>query len=147
VPVCLDEESGARELIDNGHNGFLVSDRTDDFYSAIEALKNFAKWKEMSLAARRTVLERYSYDRLFPRWATLISSMVAGEATVAFTFKKRDRVSIPEGDEMFQGYPSLRPSRPQVLRKRISKAYHAFRQAVRPRARLRGATSRFRGQQ
>ena len=55
VPICLDTRSGIREALEHGANGLIVKDRADDFFSAVKALSDPAKWQKLSLAARETV--------------------------------------------------------------------------------------------
>jgi glycosyltransferase involved in cell wall biosynthesis len=59
VPICLDSRSGIREAIEHGVNGLVVKDRAADFLAAVGYLQSDpAKWRQLSLAARETVLQR-----------------------------------------------------------------------------------------
>ena len=78
VPVCTSIRSGITELIDDKHNGLLVSDRGDEFVSAIKMLKNDpARWTEFSVAAKKRIVAEYSDEIVYHKWLELIKEIAA----------------------------------------------------------------------
>lgn len=76
VPVCTKVQSGTVEVVEHNVNGLLVDDRGDSFDEAIWRLKNEeGLWERLSLAARKTVKERYSLDISAKKWAELITDL------------------------------------------------------------------------
>jgi Glycosyl transferases group 1 len=73
VPICLDSRSGIREAIEHG---LVVKDRADDFLAAVGHLQSDpAKWRQLSLAARETVLQRYSIEEGARQWIDLLEHL------------------------------------------------------------------------
>ena len=81
VPICLDTRSGIREALEHGANGLIVKDRADDFFSAVKALSDPAKWQKLSLAARETVRQRYSIENCARQWVCLLRRLNSARAT------------------------------------------------------------------
>jgi hypothetical protein len=72
VPVCLNIRSGISELVEHNVTGLLVSDREDDFVSAIRQIATEAGcWERLSHAARAKVSAFYSNDFCASAWAEL----------------------------------------------------------------------------
>ncbi len=86
VPVATAIASGIPELISSGTNGFTVP-VDDPVPSAAELLTELVrapeKLAELSAAARATVLNYYSLDRVAPQWLELVASLRAVPARVA----------------------------------------------------------------
>ncbi len=78
VPVCFDEPSGAREVIQHGVNGYLVKDRGPSFTEAIEQLRDPEVWARLSAEARKTAERRYAHPVVFEKWAALIRDLAEG---------------------------------------------------------------------
>ncbi|MEM5947471.1 glycosyltransferase family 4 protein [Spirochaetia bacterium 38H-sp] len=74
LPSVAGIESGAIDIIDDDKTGFLVN--PDDIYKIQEVLlycvKNKERVKDMGVAARNSVLSRFSKDKLYPRELSLI---------------------------------------------------------------------------
>jgi glycosyltransferase involved in cell wall biosynthesis len=77
VPVCLEMRSGIREAIQPGVNGMIVRDRWEDFYAAVQTLKNDpSRWSKLSANARDTVKESFSEETCAAAWIELLGSLV-----------------------------------------------------------------------
>lgn len=137
VPVCLEEPSGSNEIIQNGFNGLIVSDRGTSFVKAVDALRSPSYWEVLSHNAITTVSTRYSHEVVMPRWIELFESM-----PVSRTFNLR---AIPAGvtlgryrpPELFKTYPQSRRSPLTSLRARLNRSWSMIRSGVRARSRLR----------
>jgi glycosyltransferase involved in cell wall biosynthesis len=76
VPICLESRSGIREAIEHGVNGLVVKDRADDFLAAVSHLQSDpAKWRQLSLAARETVLNSAIQSRKVHADGSICSSI------------------------------------------------------------------------
>jgi glycosyltransferase involved in cell wall biosynthesis len=141
VPVCLDEQSGVREIITHGVNGLIVANRDSEFVDAITSLRDGDAWQELSNEAIRTISSRYSHEVVFQRWNDLLSSAEHDQTlSVDAIPTKVDlrRLRVPG---LFKGYPACRPAVRTVIMQRLKGAWVRIRQAIRPRARLRKLTS------
>lgn len=73
VPVCL-AYNGIDELIMNGKNGFVVRDREDSFFNAVEMLyQDGALREKLSKAARQTIVDNYSLQSVTAKWINFVS--------------------------------------------------------------------------
>jgi colanic acid/amylovoran biosynthesis glycosyltransferase len=96
VPICLEARSGIREILEHGVNGLIVKDRSDDFFSAVKALRNPLKWQKLSLAARETVRQRYSIEKCAGEWLGLLWRLSnTGSAGTRFNAPKVIRLPSP----------------------------------------------------
>jgi len=96
VPICLEARSGIREILEHGVNGLIVKDRSDDFFSAVKALRNPLKWQKLSLAARETVRQRYSIEKCAGEWLGLLWRLSnTGSAGTRFNAPKVIRLPPP----------------------------------------------------
>src|SRR5262249_21323066 len=76
VPVCLRIPSGIPELVEDGVTGLLVSDRADNFISAIRRLRTEAGlWERLSCSARKRIENGYSLENGVDRWMELIGTL------------------------------------------------------------------------
>ncbi len=76
VPVCTKIESGIPELVEHEVTGLLVSDRGDDFVSAIKKLKQDTNlWHQLSLAARTRIETHYSSRVCNYKWLLLLQEL------------------------------------------------------------------------
>jgi glycosyltransferase involved in cell wall biosynthesis len=77
VPVCLEIKGGVSELIDDGLNGFKVSDRSDSLIEAVEKLRgDRGLWKQLSTQARATIENEYVHERCVSLWGQLFEELV-----------------------------------------------------------------------
>lgn len=77
VPVCLKISSGIPELINDGVNGLLVSDRGDSFVNAVRRLReDKGLWERLSTAACATIKNSYSHEGCMKSWIGLFEDMV-----------------------------------------------------------------------
>jgi hypothetical protein len=96
VPICLEARSGIPEILEHGVNGLIVKDRSDDFFSAVKALRNPLKWQKLSLAARETVRQRYSIEKCAGEWLGLLWRLSnTGSAGTRFNAPKVIRLPSP----------------------------------------------------
>ena len=73
VPVCLRTRSGVGQLIEQGHTGFLVDDRGDEFVATIRALAvNPELRARVGHAARERIVAQYSTELNGSRWTDLL---------------------------------------------------------------------------
>jgi len=77
VPVCLEIKGGVSELIDNGLNGFKVSDRSDSLIAAVEKLRgDRGLWMQLSTQARATIENKYAHKGCVSLWGQLFEELV-----------------------------------------------------------------------
>jgi glycosyltransferase involved in cell wall biosynthesis len=142
VPICLDSSPGVREIVQNGINGLLVSDRNESFLAAVRLLEDPTEWARLSGEARRTATERYSHDVVMLRWIAFLEGM--GNAKEIDVGKLPSRIQLrgvrPSG--AFESYPPCRPSDLEVFGNRVRQSWSTFRIAMRPRSRLRDVVER-----
>lgn len=137
VPVCLDEPSGAREIIRHGVNGFLVKDRGPAFLAAVDQLRNPDLWRHLSAEARKTVESRYAHPVVFAKWSSLIRDLGKDAPLRLGLLPRRVNLRSARPKGVFSGYPCCRPSRWEKSQERLNAAWLGLRMALRPRNRLR----------
>jgi colanic acid/amylovoran biosynthesis glycosyltransferase len=137
VPVCLNEPSGAREVIRDGVNGCLVEDRGPAFIHAIATLRNPEVWEPISAEARKTVERLYAHPVVFAKWGTLVAELVQAARPRPQALPHRINLRSARPAESFVGYPSCRPTCRELIGSRWRSAWMSFRKAARPRERLR----------
>ena len=137
APVCLDEPSGAREIIQDGVNGFIVRDRGPDFLRAIERLKNPQLWRRLSTEAQRTAATRYSHEVVFAEWQALVRNLGAMVRVGATRPPRRIQLETPRREAWFAQYCQYRPTRLESLERALRASWTGLRLKTRPRARLR----------
>lgn len=82
VPIVLDMRSGIVELLENGRNGFVVTDRADSFVAAVRRLKEEPDlWAGMAQQARETIIQACSLEQEARRWMELFCDLQARVAT------------------------------------------------------------------
>jgi len=105
VPICLDTQSGIREAIEHGVNGFIVKDRAADFIATIKGLQSDPKkWRQLSLAARETVRQRYSIDECARQWVELLKHLNSRPAPRT-NFRAPRLLRLPPPDPRFYASP------------------------------------------
>ncbi|MEO0054828.1 MAG: GDP-mannose-dependent alpha-(1-6)-phosphatidylinositol monomannoside mannosyltransferase [Verrucomicrobiota bacterium] len=76
VPVCLRTASGLPQLLRDGENGFLLSDRDQDLERAVSRLlASPDEWRRMAGRARETIVENFSSDSCVGRWCDLLQTL------------------------------------------------------------------------
>ncbi len=76
VPVCLAEESGINEIIEDGENGFIVNDKGAEYQQKINYLQeNPEEWLRMSNNAIATIQDRYSTEVTHGKWVKLFEEL------------------------------------------------------------------------
>jgi colanic acid/amylovoran biosynthesis glycosyltransferase len=140
VPVCLDRINGIEEVITNGVNGLLVSDRDGAFDEAISLLRTPGYWTTLSNAARQTVQQHFTHSVTFNKWLNLLSS--PPESTID-PCKIVSHPRLPRVDRHFD-YPQHRPTRSQRIEVWLRERTMAIRTAIRPRKRLNAFLQCFR---
>lgn len=77
VPVCLRTATGLPDIIEDGRNGWFVTDRADSFATALTRLADEpATWTRLSHAARETVAHRFSRPAALAAWNDLFAEVV-----------------------------------------------------------------------
>ncbi len=115
VPICLDMRSGIREAIQSGFNGLIVQNRQEDFYAAVQTLKNDSvRWAEFSANARATVRERFSEEACASAWEELLRSF--DRTPRRPPFKSPRLLSLPRRNPKFGIYDQRTP----LLRKGLN---------------------------
>ena len=108
VPICLEARSGIREILEHGVNGLIVKDRSDDFFSAVKALRNPLKWQKLSLAARETVRQRYSVEECAGQWLGLLRRL-SNTRSAGTSFNAPKVIRLPPPNPKF-GHQDMRLS-------------------------------------
>jgi glycosyltransferase involved in cell wall biosynthesis len=127
VPICLETRSGVDEVISHMSNGLLIRDRENSFRDAVSYLaKHPDVWSKLSVAARQTILHRYSEERCLARWKDLLispCSALSADQEVKFNLK------LPSANPKFGRYDQ-RPNRYQKVWNRIRRAASSTRRAA-----------------
>jgi glycosyltransferase involved in cell wall biosynthesis len=101
VPICLDMRSGTREALQHGINGLIVKDRAEDFFTSVAMLQgDLRRWRELSIAARETVSERYSIENCAQQWLDLLEYLDKGR-TRRSVFKAPRMLRLPPPNPKF----------------------------------------------
>ena len=78
VPVVASNVDGLREVIQHGENGFLAHNTPESFAASIGALRSDAALaRRIGEAARRTVMERFTVDRMVSRTMEVYRRMLS----------------------------------------------------------------------
>ena len=89
-------------------NGLIVKDRSDDFFSAVKALRNPLKWQKLSLAARETVRQRYSVEECAGQWLGLLRRL-SNTRSAGTSFNAPKVMRLPPPNPKF-GHQDMRLS-------------------------------------
>lgn len=136
VPVCLAEKSGIAEVIEDGVNGLIVSDRDESFVAAIRRLQEDPEFlTRLSHNARTTVEREYSSAINHRRWADLLNELATNSARTSVRVPWHHRLPPPE--PAFGSEDLRRPPLCERLSQQTSEAWMRLRLTIRPRARLR----------
>ena len=78
VPVVASRVGGLPEVLEEGVSGFLAGVGETDAMAeaALSILKDEARWNAISRAARETAVERFSTDRIVPRYEALYQEVL-----------------------------------------------------------------------
>ena len=102
VPVCLDVESGIRELVKHEKTGLLVKDRGNDFVAAIRRLRYDPDlWQRLSHSARGLIEARYSMRLVARQWHDLVQALATPP-------ERRRLIRVPRRLSLPPVHPSLR---------------------------------------
>lgn len=133
VPVCYIGEGGINEIIENGVNGFIVENRTDDYHDKLKILQeNPDLWNKMSKNAIKTIEDKYSTEITHEKWAELLLS---------FQNSTYQTIILPTKIEL-EGEPLIYSDfrKPKLINRcklNAKEFWVRFRIFVRPRARIR----------
>ena len=133
VPVCLASIQGINEVVTDGVNGLLVSDRDEGFDVAIRSLQDPAYWQKLSDGAQRKAKQTYSHSVTFTAWLNLLNSLPKTDVKIS---KIARRVSFPYHENAFN-FAVRRPTWRSQWQARLSGSLLALRCAIRPRVRIR----------
>ncbi|HEX8692045.1 MAG TPA: N-acetyl-alpha-D-glucosaminyl L-malate synthase BshA [Longimicrobium sp.] len=80
VPVVATTAGGLPEVVDSGETGYLgpVGGVEEMAEGAIEILRDPARWRAMSEAARVSAVERYGVERVIPQYERYYERILAG---------------------------------------------------------------------
>jgi glycosyltransferase involved in cell wall biosynthesis len=107
VPICLDMRSGTREALRHGINGLIVKDRAEEFFMSVATLQgDLRQWKKLSIAARETVIERYSIENCAQQWLDLLEHLDK-RRTRRSVFKAPRMLRLPPPNPKF-GHSDIR---------------------------------------
>ena len=133
VPVCLYEESGINELIDNGVNGFVVNDRNEDYEKRLLQLANNPElWQELSKNSIYKIKQKYSAEKTNNSWANFLLSL---KNNTPIEFKIPSKIELDSDLLLYND--NRKPNVSKRIRIEIKDIFMRFRMIVRPRARLR----------
>jgi N-acetyl-alpha-D-glucosaminyl L-malate synthase BshA len=81
VPVVATTAGGLPEVVDSGETGYLgpIGGVEEMAEGAIEILRDPARWRAMSEAARVSAVERYGVEKVIPQYERYYERIVAGE--------------------------------------------------------------------
>jgi glycosyltransferase involved in cell wall biosynthesis len=85
LPVVTTDIGGARELVEEGHTGYVVAPHDADALAAAlgRLLDDPLRGRAMGEAGRRRVLEGFSFARMLEDWVEVIWSPNPGRAAEA----------------------------------------------------------------
>jgi colanic acid/amylovoran biosynthesis glycosyltransferase len=133
VPICLDTRSGIGEVIEHGVNGLIVKDRGADFCGTVRDLySDPAKWRQLSLAARETVQQRYSVETCASQWINLLEDLRT-QRVIRTRIATPQILQLPAPDPRFH-IPAPQPPWKRILKKYIRSAPPLHRMAKAARA-------------
>ena len=137
VPVCLSEVSGVNELIEDGVNGFIVTNPRTDYEEKLLKLSNDLElWRRMSNNAIKTIEKKYTSQVTHKAWFIYLKN---------YNNSLTDKVKIPKNIELDNDlllyHDYRKPKTVTKLREDIKIFYNELKLFVRPRARLRSIFS------
>jgi colanic acid/amylovoran biosynthesis glycosyltransferase len=133
VPVCYINEGGIDEIIKHGVNGFIITNRDEDYQTKLKTLSdNPELWKTMSKNAMDTIKNKYSSDITHQQWFELLQSF-KDNPTKKIKLPRRIKL---EGELLHYGDNRM-PDFSTKFKSSMANKWLNFKQSVRPRARLR----------
>ena len=91
VPVCLKCPGGIEELVIDDKTGLLVNDRNESFFEKLSLLsRNTKHFENLSIAARKHVIDNYSLNKSVQKWETFIAEIKNLKTA------KRTRIKVPK---------------------------------------------------
>lgn len=128
VPIVYDVQSGVSQLIKDGINGFIVTDREESVVSAITKLSdNHILWQKMSTNARNQVIENYSINNITLRWIDLFNELIHQNSVLKqqkIKFPKLIRLPSPNAE--FKKEDRRIPSFYRRLKVKLSKYFGVY---------------------
>ena len=124
VPIVTHTRSGIPELIKDGYNGLVVSDRGPSFLRAVKELdRDKALRRRLAENARKTIAERYSDQIGVNGWLTLLADLEKDGTRPLKPFKAPRRIALPpvvgalsREDRRLSAYRSARRLAGSILR-------------------------------
>jgi glycosyltransferase involved in cell wall biosynthesis/SAM-dependent methyltransferase len=96
VPICTKIRSGIGEVIRDGENGLLVSDRAEGFVAAAERLlQDPVFWARCSVAARTVIQKNFSVEANADTWAQLLGELQAAAPRSRQSIELPSRLDLP----------------------------------------------------
>jgi colanic acid/amylovoran biosynthesis glycosyltransferase len=96
VPIVTHTRSGIPELIKDGYNGLVVSDRGSSFLRAVKELdRDKALRRRLAENARKTITERYSVQAGVSGWSTLLADLEKDGTRPQKPFKAPRWIALP----------------------------------------------------
>ena len=130
VPICLNMSSGIPELIDDGINGLLVSDRNGSFTKAVETLRgNKRFWKQLSIAARSTIENGYSHESCVNRWVQLFEELARLKNNRRVIGQPK-RIELPPVHPGLAREDSRKPTRLVVVKNHMKKMFGRIKHII-----------------
>ena len=108
VPVVSRMRSGIPELVEHMVNGIVVEDRLESVLKSVRMLNSDAELlQRLSMAARTTVLERFSHQRCADGWEALLRQMHSARRA------REQRVTVPRRFDLPPIHPALAAEDPR----------------------------------
>lgn len=95
VPVCLNMQSGITDVVEHMKNGIIVHNRGEDFFSAIELLRNKELWETLSFNSRKTIEATYSISATADLWVKLFYNLIKNRQGVPREIVMPETVLLP----------------------------------------------------
>ena len=76
LPVVTNKVGAVREIISDGQDGFIASDRQDYQYKLLKLMNDFSLRKEIGRAARDKIKSNFSRETILPKWLAIYKSLL-----------------------------------------------------------------------
>lgn len=139
VPICSDIQSGVREVIKHGHNGFLIAPEAEAFTRTIgDLISNPDLQSRISSACRETIRGDFLNSVCTDRWIRFLKELVA-------SFPSRPAVraksALPVPHPNLKGCDFRKHPQEETKRRSVAAIIHKFRRSIRKRIGKRSAAA------
>lgn len=96
VPVCLKCPGGIEELVIDNKTGLLANDRSESFFEKLSLLSQNTKlFENLSMAARKHVIDNYSLHKSVKKWETFIAEIKKANIVKKTRLKVPQKIKLP----------------------------------------------------